>query len=126
MEASLLQAYAPRDPLQEVLRGEITLRKFRVMVEGIPHTAATPVGRIINGPWSDNERLLHSVASALISLDTNFYNVHREPGSAPAEARDLWRPDLTVYQQEIVDLPDPDFEHRAASEAGLLEVLAQQ
>lgn len=124
MEASLLQIYSPRDPLQEVLRGEISLRKFRVMVEGVPLTATTPVGRAINGPWSDQHRLLHVIGSAMISLDTNFYNVHRERNATPAETKPLWRPELTAYQKEAAETPDVDMEHRTASEEDLLKVLS--
>lgn len=100
MEASLLQAYAPRDPLSEYLRGEITLRKLRVMVNGIPATPDTPLGRIINGPWSDRERLLHVMAETLMNLDVNFYNAHREKGSEPRDRKPLWKPELTAYQAD--------------------------
>ena len=68
MEASLLQLYAPRDPLAEVLAGEITIRQFRVMCEGIPRTPDTPVGRALHGPWADRDRLLHMATSVLQQL----------------------------------------------------------
>ena len=126
MEASLLQAYAPRDPLAEVLRGDISLRKFRVMCEGIPRTPHTPVGRKINGPWGDEEQLLHIVAQTLLRLSAAFYNVHRAEGSEAVSPPDLPRPPLTEYQAEVEAAPDVEAEYQAEVEASLLAVLNQE
>lgn len=96
-----MQTYAPRDPLAEFLRGDITLRKLRIMVEGIPtDTPTTPIGRAINGPWGDIHRLLHVTGEALIQLNANYYNANRGKDSPAIEAEKLWKPELTPYQQE--------------------------
>ncbi|XBH21614.1 hypothetical protein V5R04_15620 [Jonesiaceae bacterium BS-20] len=100
MEASLMQVYAPRDPLREYLRGKITLRKLRVMIEGIPLTPATPIGRVVNGPWGDQERLFHAIASEMRLQRISFYNVHRAEGSQMESFTEFPVPDLTEYQIE--------------------------
>ena len=100
MEASLLQVYAPRDPLAEYLRGQITFRKLRVMVEGIPFDPSTPVGRAINGPWGTGEHLMAHAVDASRTLATAFYNHHRKQGQPTAEVDLLSRPKLTRYQRK--------------------------
>lgn len=98
MEASLLQAYSPRDPLAEYLRGEITLRKLRVMVEAIPIDASTPVGRKIVGPWDALTHLTWAGASAMRNLSASYHNVHKREGVEPVTPEPLPTPPLTEYQ----------------------------
>lgn len=63
MEASLCAAYAPRNPLAEFWRGEITLRHLRVLIEGLPTDSA--LARAVRGPWADREWILWHVESRL-------------------------------------------------------------
>ena len=122
MEASLLQLYAPRDPLAEVLAGEITIRQFRVMCEGIPRTPDTPVGRALNGPWSDRDRLLHAATSVLQQLLAVQFNSKRQKGAPPFEPTEIPTPPLTVWQEKK---KQQDREPEREAEQGLLAVLAR-
>lgn len=62
-----MQTYAPRDPIGEYWRGQITLRQLRVMVD---HLAPdSPVHRTARGhTWQDAEYLLATVADAVRTL----------------------------------------------------------
>ena len=103
MEASLLQFYAPRDPLAEVLSGAITLRKFRVMCEGIPtKTPDSPLGRVLVGPYGNVEHLLHGILTTARNVHAVTYNSHRPKG---AEA----------YRPEPIPLPEPTYWQRRAA-----------
>ncbi|HLU76149.1 MAG TPA: hypothetical protein VKZ82_28485 [Nonomuraea sp.] len=67
VEAALLQTYAPRDPLAEYFREEITLRQLRVMVEHLPPDS--PVHRAARGhAWQEQEYLLAETADAVRTL----------------------------------------------------------
>lgn len=122
MEASLLQLYAPRDPLAEVLAGDITIRQFRVMCEGIPRTPDTPVGRALNGPWSDRDRLLHMATSVLQQLLAVQFNSKRQNGTTPFEPAEIPTPPLTFWQEEK---KKQDRKPEREAEQGLLAVLAR-
>lgn len=100
MEASLLQLYAPRDPLREVLTGEITARQFRVMCEGIPRTPDSPFGRAVNGPWSDLERLVHMGDALLQQILAVEYNSNRKPGAEAFTPGKIPTPPLTHWQKK--------------------------
>lgn len=69
-----MQTYAPRDPVAEYMRGQISLRKLRVMVEHLPPGNAA--ARVVS-PWSDVENLLHDIDSQLRALRALTYNIHR-------------------------------------------------
>ena len=122
MEASLLQLYAPRDPLAEVLAGEITIRQFRVMCEGIPRTPDTPVGRALHGPWADRDRLLHMATSVLQQLLAVQFNSKRQKGATPFEPAEIPTPPLTFWQEEK---KKQDRKPEREAEQGLLAVLAR-
>ena len=49
-EAALLQAYPGRDPLRDVLTGQISLRKFRVMVDHLPRSH---IGKVLKRDLRD-------------------------------------------------------------------------
>lgn len=66
MEAALLQNYAPRDPVAEAMRGEITPRQLRVMIEHLPPGNAWQ--RAAYGPWGDRERLQADTSNRLRDL----------------------------------------------------------
>lgn len=120
-----MQVYAPRDPLAEYIRGDITFRKLRVMVEGIPLDPTTPLGRIIGGPWSDTERLLHMVAQGLMTLNASYRNVNRPKGSEATKPEKIPTPEPTRYQRKAEKRRKAGTRHQRVSEAGLLAVLAQ-
>lgn len=123
MEASLLQVYAPRDPLGEFLREEITFRQLRVMVEGLPLDPSTPLGRVINGPWGDLERLAWDTANHLRGLEAMFYNAHKKKSAVPAEANPITPPPQTRYQRKARNRKARGDAHQRASESALLDVL---
>lgn len=125
MEASLMQVYAPRDPLAEYLRGEISLRKLRVMVEGIPLTPETPVGRAVLGPWGDRDRMLRLAVWELQRLNASYYNAHRGQGAEAATPRPLPEPEPTEYQIEAAKAARKKPDAEIAYEHSLLEVIAR-
>lgn len=65
IEASLLQAYAPRDPIAEFLHGRISARQLRVMIENLP--PSSPWVRE-HDPWTQTDYLLWHVESRLRDL----------------------------------------------------------
>ena len=126
MEASLLQFYAPRDPLREVLTGQITIRQFKNMCDGIPRTPESPVGRAINGPWSDRERLLHAMASDIRELLSVTYNSNRKPGAEPYRPKKVPAPPLTRWQKKVAKKSsEKKRERQQRPEEQLLAVLAR-
>lgn len=51
------------------------------MLEHLPPGNA--IAREFNGPWGDDQVLLHAVANGLMRLNANYYNVHRQKGDQP-------------------------------------------
>lgn len=119
-----MQAYAPRDPLEEVLTGRITLRKFRVMVEGLAADHTSPVGRKISGPWSDQHRLQLLAAQAVRNMEAMLANRWRTEGSQPVKPEPIPVPALTEWQREV-QAAKKNPAHDAA-EADLLKVLGKR
>lgn len=79
-----MQAYAPRDPLAEYWRGELSLRQLRVMVEWLP--VDSPAHRAENGhSWRDEHVLAWDIDSQLRVLNTALANLFREKGATPAQ-----------------------------------------
>ena len=89
-EAALLQAYPGRDPLREVLTGEMSLRQFGVLVEHLPPGNALERARF--GRWSDTEVLLWSIESRIRDLAALTGNLWRPKGSPPREPEYIERP----------------------------------
>ena len=121
MEAALLQEYAPRDPLAEVLDGRITLRKLRVMIEHLPPGNA--VARALYGPWTDAERLAHYAANTMGALLTLTNNI--QAAQAKQEQREFVPvpgPEPTEYQRERAAEQRDEYAEEAAD---LLSVLAR-
>lgn len=121
MEAALLQEYAPRDPLAEVLDGRITLRKLRVMIQHLPPGNANE--RALFGRWTDTERLLHHVANTTGALLTLTNNI--QAAQAKQEQREFVpvpAPEPTEYQLER---RAEERDEHAEEAAGLLSVLAR-
>lgn len=90
-----MQAYPGRDPLGEVLRGDITLRTFRAMFDGLP--AGNVFQRAVQGPWvSDEAMLLLATESRIRDLIGMLMNMFRPKGSG---AKDV--PYLEVPPSEV-------------------------
>ena len=71
----MLQAYPGRDPLADVLTGEISLRKFRVMVEHLP--PENPLERSRTGQAGS---LLWNIHAKLTDIDQHFCDTHTAEG----------------------------------------------
>ena len=107
MEAALMQVYAPRDPVAEAIRGEISVRQLRVMVQHLP--AGSAYERATRGPWTDSERLqlatesrLRDVLAQLTYLAGAFKSAYRVSGS-PSDATYLQEPLVMSEDQGAVD-----------------------
>lgn len=86
------------NPVMDALRGKISVRQLRVMVEHLPPNNAA--ARLLNGRWGDLERLIHDCSSQLRLFNTNYYNVNREKGKRAIEA------DLLPTPEELETKPD--------------------
>lgn len=84
--------YAPRDPIREYWQGRITLRKLRVMVEGLPPDGA--LARAASGsPWGATQYQLAEIADRLGRMETDFRNANRAEGKPQLDYPDpVWRP----------------------------------
>lgn len=107
MEAALLQVYAPRDPVAEAIRGEISVRQLRVMVEHLP--AGSAYERATRGPWTDSERLqlsiesrLRDVLSQLAYMAAAFKSAYKVSGE-PADPTYMHEPLVLSDDQSAVD-----------------------
>lgn len=120
-----MQTYSPRDPLGEYLQGTITFRQLRVMVEQLARDTSTPIGRAINGPWGDHERLLHSIEWQLQRLHASYYNTNRDKGKALLEPEPLAQPEPTTYQALAERQRTAPDVQQVAVEQGLLAVLSR-
>lgn len=120
-----MQMYAPRDPLGEYLTGGITFRQLRVMVEGLPRDPSTPIGRAINGPWGDTERLLHGLLWEMRILNASFVNSKKRENVAAVEPKFPTEPEPTIYQREAKARAARGDENQRKSEQQLLSVLTR-
>lgn len=67
-------------PLAAYFRGDITLRKLRVLVEGLPSDGA--LGRAVTGSaWQLSDYRDADMADALERIFTALYNAHRAEGA---------------------------------------------
>jgi len=69
-----MQAYPGRDPLAEVMRGDITVRKFRVLVEHLPAGNALEVAR--NSGWTRAEWRGWNIEARLRELFALTHNIN--------------------------------------------------
>ncbi|EFL01584.1 predicted protein [Streptomyces sp. SPB78] len=92
VEADLCHHYAPRDPIGEFWRGEITLRQLRVLVEGLPPDGA--LARAAAGHhWRQADFHAADQLDALLRLLTDFRNANRaETAPALPYPDPVWRP----------------------------------
>lgn len=85
--------YLGRDPIAEFWRGEITLRKLRVMVEGLPPNGA--LARAVAGHhWQQRDWHGADMVDLLGRVLTVLINANRgEKASAIPYPEAVWRPD---------------------------------
>jgi hypothetical protein len=114
--------YAPRDPVAEYWRGEITLRKLRVMVEGLPPDGAL-ARRAAGHHWGHGEFMLARLLDELGRLRTDFVNANRaEKAPAQPYPEPVWRPEKPgAAKQRRKNRRRQDREARA----GYLRIVAQ-
>lgn len=104
-------AYAPRDPIAEFWRGEITLRMLRVLIQGLPagnvwQTACT------HNPWTDREYLLHDIGDAIRDLTLMVANSN--PYRKTPVGEEAIRPRIPYPDAPQPTIDDNDAESRAA------------
>ncbi|RZU61737.1 hypothetical protein [Zhihengliuella halotolerans] len=114
-----MQTYPGRDPLAEALAGEITVRKFRVMLEHLP--PANPVARELDSAWSQSEWLLWHIDSRVASLHAAFSSALRAKGAAPVEPKFLDTPKSRADPAQKARIE----QKHEAERADLMSVLAR-
>lgn len=72
--------YAPRDPVGEYWRGEITLRELRVLVEGLPPDSAAHRRVPSLGGWTHQDHLVATTVDLLNRLFHLTYAVNSKDG----------------------------------------------
>lgn len=95
IDGSLQAQYAPHDPIARFLRGEITLRALRVLINALPLDSAY-VRAVRGHAWTDTEWLLHDVSSQLRWMrveDASRHVQKRQPDPklipTPLDGRDV-------------------------------------
>lgn len=63
-DAAMQATYAPRDPIAQYLRGRISTRQLRVLVEGLPPDSAFHRA-VRENDWNDNEWIARDTNSVL-------------------------------------------------------------
>lgn len=121
VEADLMHHYSPRDPVAEFWQGRITLRKLRVMVEGLPPSGA--LARAVAGHhWTQADYHRADELDLLARLVTDFANVNRTEQTPPSPyPPHVWRPgdplpEVTAAAEETA---------RAEARAGYEHINAQ-
>lgn len=111
IEASLLQAYAPRDPVREYLTAKVTARQLRVMIEHLPPDAPWHRARYADAhdgaTWVPPEVLmLWHVESRLRDLAVQQANLWRKEGTEPAKAEYMRQPGARDDEpdREVLDM----------------------
>lgn len=104
-----MQAYPGHgNPVINALKGKISTRQLRVMIEHLPKPNAV-TREIAGNDWHDVEWMLWDVSTQLRLLRTNFYNANRG-NDTPAE--------------KFEPLPNPKTFKRQATEARTPEKVA--
>lgn len=75
------------NPVLQALKGEISARQLRVMVQNLPQD--NPVSRELDGPWSDMHWLVYDVSKQLRMLRAEIYNLTRGKDEAPIKEPEL-------------------------------------
>lgn len=80
-----MQAYPGRgNPILDALRGRISVRQLRVMIENLPPD--NPAAWELRGnTWGEREWLLHDISSYIRAHRTDDNNRHRKKGSPVIE-----------------------------------------
>lgn len=93
-----MQAYPGQgNPLMDALKGLISVRQLRVMIEHLPRPNAI-TREIVGNEWSDHEWFIWDIDSQLRKLNTNFINAHR--GDNPVQKVELLPNPKTVQDFE--------------------------
>lgn len=91
-----MQAYPGRDPVFDALRGKISIRQLRVMLENLPTDNA--IVRELHGRWGDDQRIAHDISSSLRILITQHDNLYRPRGTAALEPKFLPTPETMAQE----------------------------
>ncbi|MFF0139331.1 hypothetical protein ACFYRN_23155 [Streptomyces sp. NPDC005227] len=112
--------YQGRDPIREFWRGEITLRKLRVMVEGLPPDGAT--ARAVAGHhWRHLEFMISRLLDETARLRVDFGNANRaEKAPAQEYPEPVWTPTQPSKKKKAKQARK---EH-AEARAGYLRIVA--
>lgn len=113
--------YAPRDPVAEFWQGRITLRKLRVMVEGLPPDGAL-ARAVSKSPWNATQYQLAELLDRVGRMETDFRNANRAENTPQQPYPEpVWRPGDPTPKQKAAA------ERRAAREArqGYQRLVAQ-
>lgn len=106
-----MQTYSPRDPVREYIAGTLSHGDLRVMIAHLGPD--TPWGRAVIGPWSQTDRLLHSIDTQLRYLRADLAAIvtrqPREPDlyplPEPTERQlEALAAEAEVYREEQEDL----------------------
>lgn len=101
-----MRHYPGLNPVLDALRGQITVRRLRVMVEQLPadRRVSEAVG---NTEWLDDQWLLHDISSQLRRLNAAIATIFRPKGSPeptweplPTPRTDRGEPDEQQLQSE--------------------------
>lgn len=114
--------YSPRDPVAEYWRGEITLRKLRVMVEGLPANGAT--ARAMAGHhWGHLEFMAADLVDVMARLRVDFGNANRAEKAPMQPYPDpVWRPEKPAAKKKREKKARKE---SADARAGYLRIVAQ-
>ncbi|WP_146244939.1 hypothetical protein [Curtobacterium sp. MCBD17_028] len=111
-DAALQAHYAPRDPIAEFIRGDITFRQLRVLAEGLPADSAVTRAHI-GSTWTVTDWLLHDVSSQLRSLNAGLANMFREKGEPAIEPKFLPTP---LDGQSVEDAVEEQYREQQRAE----------
>lgn len=121
-EAALLQTYGSgANPIMDALRGKISVRQLRVMLEHLP--ANNAASRELSDVWGDEMRIHHDTNTQIRNLLALTYNIHRGKGAASANVKPLPTPESAKdvieertpeqiqeerdYLQSVLNRPNP-------------------
>ncbi|MEW1568322.1 hypothetical protein AB0454_35760 [Streptomyces sp. NPDC093509] len=112
--------YPGRDPIAEFWRGEITLRKLRVMVEGLPPDGAT--ARAVAGHhWRHLEFMVAQMLNETVRMRVDFGNANRaEKAPAQEYPEPVWTPTQPSKKQKAKKVR----KERVEARAGYLRIVA--
>lgn len=115
VESALMRQHGlRRSPVIDALRGRITVRQLRVMVENLAPDPAIQ-SALAGSTWGDQPWMLHDLTTQLRALVAITFNINRPRGTAPLTLEPLPHPTPSV-EESIT-------EEQAAAEAELLALM---